>query len=741
MLEGLHFLALPRAEESPRSLLARTAEANGFSSISALTSHCRAGVPPGLPSLLFGTAPLVNVLGQAAGDHRETFLGGFYRQLPGPTNRSPVLVRGTPLSPTQIRTRNHTVCPGCAREGWLPLMHDLLLVDACPTHGCLMLSHCPRCATPLRWETAGIGRCSCGHDMAAEEGAEVDCGGARTILGYLRTGRAEALPRLSKILRVLRFDEAPGPEERNRLLNRGVAIAEEEPGVLEAWFEEGRRARPGLPARAIATPWLALGDERLRAQIQAILNQASPDYPKNCGTCDCASYGLRPPEILGLLKVHPLTLAALVREGFLERVHQGGARRVSYPLVSVCRFLRLLAPGRGGTGTAPGGPPLLGEMFEATCVAKLKAIRAGDLKIIEADGRKGLRGVRTAPFRASPDYAMPPGYVGVSEAAKGLGTYADALRRVIRAGLLPVAPRLGRGTMVVLRTRDVEDFDQQFIFVGALAQRMGCGHTTLSAKLAHLGFSPVSGPTIDGALVALYRRADIESLDFAKVAGMTAYATRAGRKKGDRPLYDESQWVSVRRVSEALGVPVQGLAALRRLGLLREGVPDGREADNRRYFRAASVEAVKQWLATAMSWEETARDLDSSVASLRWRFLRSRYIQPIEIRGQKWIGVDDRERMRKHLNAFCTCAEADRWHKAPPRHFQNLVATGRIEVPSLEEVQGIASLTLLRWSDVRGMTLSLATPPRKSGPGGRRPRRSGAGGAAVYSLIPTDIEG
>jgi hypothetical protein len=572
--------------------------------------------------------------------------------------------------------------------------------------------------------------------LADDEAVEVECVGARTVLGYLRAGRAEALPRLSKILRALRFGDASGPEERNHLLNRGVAIAGEEQGVLEALFEEDRCARPGLPARAVAAPWLAVEDERIVRRMKAILDKASPEYPRSCGTCDCGARGLGPQEILALLDVHPPTLAALAHAGLLERVYQGRARHASYPLVSICRFLRLLAPGRGRTATARGGSALLGETLEAACVVKLKAIRAGDLKVTEADGRKGLRDIRTTPFRVPDAHAMPPGYVGVSEAADRLGTYADALRRVIHSGLLPVAPGQRRGIMVVLRTCDVEDFDRQFIFVGTLARRMGCGRTTLSAKLAHLGLSPISGPTIDGALVALYRRADVESMDFAKIVGMTAYATRAGRKKGDGPRYDGSRWISASRAAESLGVSVQGLGKLCRRGLLREGVPPGREADNFRYFEAASVKSAQRWLASALSWEDTGRALDRSVASLKQRFLRSRYVKPVRIGARQWVGANDRERMRAHLKAFCTCAEADQWHKAPPKHFQNLVATGRIETPSLEETQGVTQPILLRWTDVRGMTPSFVTPRRKPRPGGRPRRRASAGGVTQAGRAP-----
>lgn len=138
-------------------------------------------------------------------------------------------------------------------------------------------------------------------------------------------------------------------------------------------------------------------------------------------------------------------------------------------------------------------------------------------------------------------------------------------------------------------------------------------------------------------------------------------------------------------------------------GLLREGVPPGRSADNRRYFRVSSVVSAQKWFSTAVSWEQAATKLSRSASSLKSRFLRSRYIQPLKIGTRRWIGAADIERMRLHLERFCTCAEADAWHRAPLKHFNNLVATGRVQPVSPQNTEGVDSVTLLHWSEVRAM--------------------------------------
>ena len=57
--------------------------------------------------------------------------------------------------------------------------------------------------------------------------------------------------------------------------------------------------------------------------------------------------------------------------------------------------------------------------------------------------------------------------------------------------------------------------------------------------------------------------------------------------------------------------------------------------------------------------------------------------------------------MQRHLAAFCTCAEASAFLQAPPKHFHNLLATGRINAVSDKEVDGLTSIKLLRWCDVK----------------------------------------
>ena len=203
--------------------------------------------------------------------------------------------------------------------------------------------------------------------------------------------------------------------------------------------------------------------------------------------------------------------------------------------------------------------------------------------------------------------------------------------------------------------------------------------------------------------MALYRRTDVDSLNFAKIAAMTAFPTRAGRKKRDSELYDKCQWVTSGTVAQTLGVSPQGLRALVAHGLLCEGVPSGRSADNRRYFTVPSVELAQKWLESALSWEQAAQKLGRSVSVLKPRFLHAGYVKPLKIGVRQWIGAADIEHVRLYLKHFCSCAEADAWHRAPLGHFNNLVATGRFQPASSQEAEGIDSMILLRWSEVRAM--------------------------------------
>jgi TniQ len=101
----------------------------------------------------------------------------------------------------QIRKGPPRACSGClAENGWMAAVWGLQMVDACPIHGCLLLSKCPGCGQPFRWRNFKATRCANCELPMGEMHREPAEGGVEALLalhhGFGLTTDAQARARL-----------------------------------------------------------------------------------------------------------------------------------------------------------------------------------------------------------------------------------------------------------------------------------------------------------------------------------------------------------------------------------------------------------------------------------------------------------------------------------------------------------------------------------------------------------------
>ena len=70
-------------------------------------------------------------------------------------------------SKTTLRyfTSSWPLCPKCLKQDAIPyerLLWSFRPIPVCTTHGCLLVSRCPACNRPLRWDRQDVSRCACG---------------------------------------------------------------------------------------------------------------------------------------------------------------------------------------------------------------------------------------------------------------------------------------------------------------------------------------------------------------------------------------------------------------------------------------------------------------------------------------------------------------------------------------------------------------------------------------------------
>lgn len=190
----------------------------------------------------------------------------------------------------------------------------------------------------------------------------------------------------------------------------------------------------------------------------------------------------------------------------------------------------------------------------------------------------------------------------VSAICEKLGMYPDAVYRLMTAGLLAFETH-PRGRIVTEEA--LSDFVATYAPISTLAKSLATNPRTLTAKIRSAGVEPVSGPSVDGGLIFVFRTVDLAELDLSEVAARSRYTTRAGRRRSTvrSPVQG---LLTTAQVAQKLGLSSQGVASLVRRGHLKEH-PMSRRASNTRYFDPSELDAMRA--RTAVPQERPAVDL------------------------------------------------------------------------------------------------------------------------------------
>jgi hypothetical protein len=161
--------AAPLPGESLISLVRRTAQVMGYESPRRLLAllASQGPLPPHLTELAPG--PILEYLAALLHQPTETLSSlTVHRHA-----LSLVLVSKKQQRPrvcdskTILRYFNSSwpICPQCLKQDAMPyerLFWAFRPVPICAEHGCLLVSRCPACSRPLRWDRQDVSRCACG---------------------------------------------------------------------------------------------------------------------------------------------------------------------------------------------------------------------------------------------------------------------------------------------------------------------------------------------------------------------------------------------------------------------------------------------------------------------------------------------------------------------------------------------------------------------------------------------------
>jgi hypothetical protein len=704
-MNSLPYLALPYEDESPRSIIIRTARNNGFEAVSMLAGRLRAAPSYSLEQNLLGKSELTQKLIFHKPAYTSTIQGAFFQQRRGPTSNSPLIIGQTEIPYKLVRTRGHHICPDCINEkGYFKNILDINVIDVCTIHKKYLVSECAECNAALKW-TYSEKHSSCRCEKPIRPSASVtEIFGAEYIQQALQSHNHDFFRKLPEVLKSLRHHEQTSIEERNQTLNEAVKIITEPKKALKAYFHRVESEHPGVPISILAAPFRASDkiDKTITEACDQVISEYEPGYPSKCDNCICSTKFLSITETSRALNLTSITLKKI--GNFLPPTSDGN--RSKYNLKDICSFMRIFSvPGKSElhlteteslTFTAPGKP----------LKDKIQAISDGTLRVLASDQRKGLDGVIVPAFIAKTQMTSEDikDLLSVSEVAAYLNVYKDAVRSISKTKFL--SPAVTKGTQPFFDIADVEEFHNKYIFISLLAKAFGRRSNAMVQSLEISGIKPISSPQINNTITYLYLRSDLsktigERLD--AIEQKIVIGRRKSKIKASKPQISQNS-ITSREVAAKLNISIRHLTKLETYGLL-EKVPSMEPLDtNKRHYSIESFKHAKFWIETAKTIEQFSREIKLNKALFMRRFITNKFASPLFLsRNVGLLSINDQKKIRKHLTKYCTCSEADSYHRAPAKHFQNLIKRGKIsKVPSHELPEGFSSdITLLKWSDVK----------------------------------------
>lgn len=721
----------PYSQESPLGYILRVAEDNGWTSHESLVRQVPA-TAEGKATYIWQVATsdprmqeIERLLVKPAGSVAELAYGNVSQGRV--TERH---FRHTVLPADMFEFGAARFCPQCLeasphrRDLW-----DIAPLQSCAEHGLLLQLHCPHCGARQKWTATGTTTCGkcfgsllnapreeapAGLRWLAGMAAALLDGSERPTASNLFLGNATNFLEVVRLLAL--FVSGEGCQGRDlpalpnldpdaaRQTYETVAVALQNwpasaPGILRAqvakqwqqypalgsqpWEKRANRILSrGSYADARYSPWVSPLREALAA-----LPSAAPAHHGSGAANNAAPIGDAAADLLSFQEAAKLfgvsiktirlahaqailtSLGLLVRnraaksvdgkqlDALFEKVHGTVRGRPTSETITLAKMQTTLLGRRGRD---------IWDVVQAVTNGEIAPVtwpRGTPLSEIEFDLAEAMRFLGELPISVN-GYTIP-------DAAEKLKCLTDALRRVIKAGLLK-APRVrcpdGHHRQIV-PIKELERFDACYVFSATLAKEVGDEPRRFAEKLMDEGVKPASGPGIDGGLMYVFRRNDLENIDIQVVARKTAYNKRCGRKtkKNTEELHREFVAQGLLTAAEAarlLGASVQQVSRLATQGYLAEFDHDGK-LGNRRYFCTTDVNgylAAYRDNPALIPEKSAAESLGISLARFRASMIRSgkiavisdglnRYVRRAEIcRTGEDVGTDQHSRDSPRLD-------------------------------------------------------------------------------------------
>ena len=452
-MKTLKYVPRPYPQESPTSVLIRTAKQNGFGNVMHMCRTVAVGSMLRILEMYLRTGSLCDLLCNEAPELAPDLHACFYQQQNRHLSRvSPVMIQGEEVSSRSI-SYEFRPCSRCIAEGYTRFSQDIKAFDVCPFHHVPLMTNCRQCGRANHWYQINGFTCRCGHNFGLDDISQSsDRVYPTSAFGPL--GLAANLNTAEKAgkIRAQFSDYLPSPLE---------PLMCSPADMKQVIMNDIRRYRC-LPVSAFEAPWLNLTNADLRFQA---LNLVKSNYRHigraQCKDC-CSEVWMRLAEVSDA-----------------SGISRGEVLRLARRKVFTCH------------GTQQKDP-----YYSARQMCDL--IRGETPNQTDLHRSNSFRGRFYSPIRV----------------AEELTITVTAVRALIKAGVFCGVIKIDEKLYIPIKS--IADFHKQFVLGSEIAAKLGVSPKTISSSFSHLGI-PIALSSTNDWTPKFYLRNEVKILSHAQL--------------------------------------------------------------------------------------------------------------------------------------------------------------------------------------------------------------------------------
>lgn len=659
--------------ESPGGVLIRAVEGNYYPNLTSLINAYWQKDTAAWALAAFTKQDRFTEIMEAFGIRQKEGEQPFYKRI-GPTSESARLICDMEVPEALFREDVRYFCPHClkGRAFWRKLWM-LKPYSVCPEHHVYLLRDCPSCGKKLDLTRCKLTECECGADLKKPRSKSVDISALTWWLDCHMQDKSKA--RMVDMI-LIALKKIDGGEDTPKMEHRRLHAVYSwvESRKIERWLVKWIDCQAdSLHPRIQLLPLLRGKYREMHEMAEVILGKWKVRF---CANSVAADEYLRRCEAELSLGISAVQFNRFENHRLLEFPDGRQRQRGKVSLAAINKLLFDMQALNCNQGESEG------RGLTTSLATMVSEVLSGIGETAGYNISTGLRSLRRK--KIIPQQAVvtvtDSDWINVLQMAEILDTYPEVIRFLCRKGWIPSASKKFKYNQLMALKCDVEAFNAQYVLGGSLAGKMGANRTNFSEKLMAVGLKPVAGPSVDGSLVYLFDRADIDEVDLESLRQLTGYPTKTGRKPGKVNCSNvQSEKVDITAVEAA---KILGIKHYEVLNLIRRGILVRLERlDRDAYVSRNAVQDLYRKInsSSTVSIEIAAQRLNLSVKALESKWIMSGVMKVHDFGLWRLIERTELEALERQLETHLPAKEAGYILSMHRSHLPNMEGRGEIK--------------------------------------------------------------